>query len=401
MNRYLISFIVAFLPRVLAIVSHWQSPAYREVFLNNEAASGYFLYPGYVVLTNILISLSFGSLVLFTMYQVFIHAAIGPVVLRISETFSFSKSVNWLSVIGVSFLPYYVSLSVFQPQTGIVVVLMGLVILFFSNWKNGGFEFKKGVYLPVILIVILFFRPEGVVVMGALFGIYLGLQLIKNKIKATKSIIFIGLIFLGFVLVTMLVNGFVTSNYKLPLPEHGGRLLYQGNNPYIMNYITAYTQSLYVESFYADHPLPNYIAKEKNQKKADKMKRDLAINFIKENPLLFVKITAIKFLRYWDVRLDDANVESLAKNLIYTIPYIIYFSLFIYGLIGLIKNKNELSILFITVFATHSLFLSVAVTAIRYRMIFEFLLIILASKSLIDIKNKLKTNYLTGNLNKL
>ena len=384
-NTYLAAFLICFIPRTLVAFLANEIGAYALPF-NNLPPNNYLIYPGYAVLIHILKELSYGSLTLYTLYHLTLHGMIGPITLALCRLLNIDKAGTLLSILGVALLPYYLSLSGFQPQTGLVVSLCGLFVYTYFSWAQIQYPKKKAAILCLVLFIILFFRPEVIIVFGALYSYTLFTN--KANKRTLPSLLTPAFLLLLITAVAITINYWFAGEARLPLPKHSGKLLYQGNNPHVHSYVSAYTQSLYIESYYVDHPLPDTIAQAITPEERDNLLKKKAITFIKENPMYFIKITALKFLRYWDFRLDDAAVETREKNAAYSIPYLLYAPLALFGFHLLYKKRHPFAVPLIGIMLVHALFLSVIITSIRYRMVFEFVLIIAASHAVSSIIKK-------------
>jgi len=373
---YMLSFACCLIPRLLFVLLFNDLPPVYSGFFSGPGTSGFFPYPGYLVFAGFLKWISFGVLGFYIGYHLLFHALIGPIVLAITRRLRFDRLVQWLSVVGVALMPYYVSLSGLQPQAGVVVVIVGFLIFLYVAWFQDLSSKKLMLGLPFFLVIAIFFRPGVAIVMGGLYG--MAFLVVKGRYKV---IVFCsGLVFIGMVLLICGLNWGLQGHFGLPIMSHSGKLFYVGNNEYFIDYVTDYSQSTYVESLETDHPFSSEILNEPDPLVADRMKRDLAVDYIRSNPKEFIKITVLKFLRYWDFRLDDADSESFWKNMVYTVPYLTYGTLAVIGFILLLIRKAYFPVLLVsTVFGVHSVLLSFIFTSIRYRMTFEFLLIILAS----------------------
>ena len=126
---------------------------------------------------------------------------------------------------------------------------------------------------------------------------------------------------------------------------------------------------------------------------SDKIFKDEAYKFIKENPKFFLKSLKTKFIRFWspypkDQSYPDKNDKlSLIKdNMIYKIIL-----LFSYGLVFLLsiififkyarKNFSKIAPLLLLIFL-FTLAYTLTIVSLRYRFPIEFILIIFASYSL-------------------
>ncbi len=112
-----------------------------------------------------------------------------------------------------------------------------------------------------------------------------------------------------------------------------------------------------------------------------------AINFIKEEPLRFIKLTLLRVLYF--VTYDPTH--PLTKNIFYLGGYIFILVFGVWGGI-LLKKLKRLDLAFVFIPFFHLILYSLVMVLPRYRMILVWILMIFSSIAIADLLSKLKKN---------
>lgn len=206
-------------------------------------------------------------------------------------------------------------------------------------------------YLPVSLIHIIFMKEQW------------GLK--------TKKILFI-ILFFSFTLSPWIIRNYVVFGKFIPGTTMGGRVFWEGNNPYSEGGPCRY----FLEEI----------------EKLTEIERDRAyykrtIEVIKENPVRFLWLLQNKFKRLWNVVPNASDFTKPLYRIISVISFGIMMPFFILGFFITLKNSkvNFLHSLIILFTLFHIIFLS----SIRYRVAIEPFYIVFAIYGFFWLKGKI------------
>jgi hypothetical protein len=293
--------------------------------------------------------------------------------------------IAWLSVIGVAWLPYYVSTVSKQLQTSLTIPLFALLILLYVIWADKGLPFLYGLIFTAFSFIFTVQRPNA---LATIIPLYMAAPFFVNinqssGIKASYKHKYNHLILMSFFVLAMLalagINKIKTGYFSFSAPT-GGLTLFFGNNPYVSEFVWRHDIDS-LESIYHYHKGPAALSEKTYEN--DRTLFKLSLNYMIDNPIQTMKNTIFKAISYWDFRLSNADNLPFFWNIAYTLPYISYIIMAIIGIRLLWRQKQRYVIyLFALIIISYWLPHALLVPTIRYRMTTEFLLIILASVAL-------------------
>lgn len=225
----------------------------------------------------------------------------------------FDKKVALVSALIYAILPEFIYACVsFSPT----VIFHLLIVLVFYKLHVNNKTNKLNVFLSLLLAAIIYLRSEFI-----LFALFLILVSILTK-KYRQAFLHFGLILL--LILPWSIRNLIVFDSLIPITTNFGQNLYRGNNPSDVGW---WGEEIMVEKV-------NELSRDKSfEIHMNQLYLNRAINFIKENPIKFVSNGIRKQFELWIFNLSDMRTRLL----IYLIPTITIFSLFI---IGIIKTFN-------------------------------------------------------------
>lgn len=328
-------------------------------------------YPLYQALAGGLWWLSGGRIGLYFAAHLVIHASIGPIVLALVEKLGLGARAAWLAVFGVALMPYYASLSARQPQVGIAVSLFALLVLAFASWAAAPASTRLALAAAGLAGLMVTLRPNAIASIAVLYA----LVWILGKRGAAK-VALSAAVFL-FLLLGLAIANLEREGRFSPFTGNAGFNLYVGNNPRVAEYALRYDITSLQDALSEELP-QGYAATPVEQR--DALLRRAALDYIAAHPWGSLWNAVLKSWRYWDVRLEDAQLTPLYWNLAYTVPYVVYLLLAFVGAWELWRQGPRPALaLIVAVLLSYWLPHAILYGAVRMRMTTEFLLIVLAA----------------------
>jgi hypothetical protein len=371
-SRLAVSWAICIAPRIAFISIAGYSPSYR--YFQDGFHFGHW-YPLYELFSSILWMASQENLIIYIVFHVAVHATIGPFVYLMAKQMNFSTLQTWFAVAGVACMPYYVSVAARQPQVGVTITFFAIMLSVFLYWTQGGFSIRLGILFALVSFLLLLLRPNAFSTVFVLYAFAFSYSLMRKSRKPTICALLSG------IFLTILVWGLSWENMRnanrFSLTSNSGYNLYIGNNTYVPEYLRRY-DILSLEDIVRDHGLPEEAFV--NGVRDDAGLTAIALEYMKSNQYRTILNMAGKTLRYWDFRLEDANNNSVVKNVLYTVPYLFYAPLALPGAYSMWKRKHHMSVAVVSLtllsyYLPHAVYFG----TIRMRMTTEFLLIMLAS----------------------
>ena len=357
--------------------------AFVSVFgIDDQAGYGYFLYgdtteywyPLYRLLAEVLWLLAGGHAAVYVGLHIVVHALLGPLAFALARLLGWTTRAAWLSALGVSSVPYLIAVSGRQPQVGVVLVAVAALLVAFAAWERGGFRMGRGLVFAGLGYAMLPLRPNALSLVVALFA--LAMWRAPQRRPVGVAIGATVLLALGVSASQTLIGA------ESSLPPVTGLNLYIGNNPDVAEYVHRHDINSLQDPVFEKLP-PEMV--QGNDPEVDRLLLEMALEFIRTHPLETLSNWFWKGLRYWGVRLEDADRKPLYWNLAYSVPYSAYGLLAIAGSVVLWRKRERdalgfLLVVMLAYWAPHVVFLP----TIRYRMTTEIALLLLAARALDD-----------------
>lgn len=392
-----ISYLIIFLPRIILLflassqlISISISNEYLLIFQENIKLNAY-IYPGYWLYSYLLKFLTFNQPMVMACLQVIIASFLGIFIYLISNVLGLSYKKRLLSVLCVSLHPYILSTTIFQAQTSIsITVTMWLFYIALKWVKN--ISIQNTIYFSLAVSVTFFFRPYFIYFAPVCIAIILYNNQKKQKISNAfiipwKKIGLTSVSLLFCILITISGAKHILLGLEQPvMPPVLGTNLFVGQNDNVPMYAKKHDISTWLEDVLKHYPLPDTLTPQKKDKQYLKM----ALTYIKENPYQAIVNMGYKAYRFLDYQLDDADNVSLVKNMLYTIPYIIYFPLFLIGIIVYARSNPFIGY---TIISLLIVFLGVHIVlhgGVRHRIYVDCIFIIFAFFGFDYFKIKIK-----------
>lgn len=387
------AWIICLIPRVAVFSLFGEFSNSNNVFL--DASNCGYQYPLYNSLSFLLWTVSYNQPLIYIGLFLLIQSLVGPLVLLLCRLFNFPSTASWLSVFGVAFLPYYVSVAARQPQVGFTIVMFCAWLVSFVAWIKNGFNQRLGFLFSLMSFSLLLLRPNAISSIVVLYLYILGRTFIgssKGKtLKAWEDVtrVFTSIACFALLCSILVLLNFFSHGHPSLFTPNSGYNLYIGNNAWVSEYVKRY-DILSLEDIVRDHGLPPEALAETNLYKRDNILKKIALEYATTNPVLTLKNSVLKYLRYWDFRMEDYEMNHLFWNLAYTIPYITMMIFAAAGIVFAFKQgqHSQLTIL-ILVLASYSLPHAFFFGMIRMRMVTEFLLIMLAAYGMNSLTGKM------------
>jgi hypothetical protein len=345
------------------------------------------IYPLYIAYASLLKVVSFSSPRVFILLGAAFQSLIGPLVLSISRELKLGASGGWLAVVGVAFLPYYVSIAGRQPQLGFTIVLVAWLLLLLLRWFASGFSAMGGALaIGVLGALMALLRPNVVFSVLVLYGVAIAIVVIRSGARgaslATRAVwrsrVLVSVAVFACVQVAIFTSNWLRTGHPSPFTNTGYNL-YVSNNQYVGDYLWSHDMTSFEDTVF-DHRIPAIIERTADPFEVDATFKRLALEYMRAHPVETIKSALVKGLRYWDFRLEDADRNGLGMNLAYSVPYLLSLLLAVYGIRDLYERGLKTQLLVVLVFL-FSYFLPHAVFfgTIRMRMTTEFMLVVLAA----------------------
>jgi hypothetical protein len=382
--RFGLAWVLCLVPRSIAVWGMGPIGDYLQ-FTDPTARTEAFWYPAYEALAHLLWAISGGILGVYVALHLALHAALGPLVYSTCVRLKLPALTGWLAVFGVALLPYYISLAARQPQVGVVISFVAGALLVFLRWRDSDLAWRHGLTFALFGFFSALLRPNLLLSVGALYALALGCTAIGSpgfdaggRPRATGRILASGAV-LGLLLVGLAAVSKVHTGHASPFAPVAGHNLYLGHNERLGEYLRRH-DILSVEDIVRDHGFPAEAAAIENIYERDPVLGRLGLDYALQHPGETIVNTGLKALRYWDVRLEDAENNPLLWNLAFTGPYLVYGSLALLGTWWMLRDGRGLALailaaLLVSYWIPHL----VLFPTIRMRMTTEFVLIVLAA----------------------
>ncbi|HON05037.1 MAG TPA: glycosyltransferase family 39 protein [bacterium] len=178
--------------------------------------------------------------------------------------------------------------------------------------------------------------------------------------KRLLKIFFAGL---GFILILSpwVIRNFVVLGKFIPGTTMGGAVFWEGNNPYSEGGPCRY--------------FPDGVW-QIDESKRDSIFYKITIDYIKQDPVRFIKLLGKKFVRFWNVVLNASDYSSFFYRLVSVLSFGLLLPFFVIGLFIPPLDLKKAFLIGIIVFFTifHMIFLA----SVRYRIAIEPFVILFA-----------------------
>ena len=292
-----------------------------------------------------------------------------------------NKNIALLSMVITLFYPFFIYYQGILLSETLFNTFLIWAFVFLYKLKENNFKIGKFLFLSILFFILGIYIKATLTILPILLipfftFLYKGLQ---------YSIKIFGVVLVSYLLLLSFwwIRNYIVLDKFVIFTTSSGANLYLGNNEY--NKFGGIDWGKDVDK--------ERVKKIKNSKlseiEKDKIFKQKAIDYIKNNPDRFFELMKYKFFRFWNIQFNNKNFKHSFYN------YIMIFSftpILIGFLISLFLLKDRLKLIspiFILIFY-FSLLHSVVISSLRYRLPIEPFLIILASYSFYFIYKRLK-----------
>lgn len=348
------------------------------------------IYPFFLALFS-------NHLFLLSVWQSLVYSCLPLVVFFISSTLFKHKEIALISALLCCIYPFFVY------SSNQLIGLLILANLIYVKEKNTKYVFIVGIIDAIGLLTRENFLP--------ILFVFPILQLAVFE-NGTPKLIFKKYLIL-FSVTFLFISPWLMRNYmvlKEPVitSYYGSYTLWLGNNElthqYLSKGIAAHIEDyIYLEKI-DDKDLTSF--EKMNELEKGKWLTEKAVDFIKNNPAEFLENALLKFVGLWTWKKEpnplDSSAENKWKPFLYKVVTVPLFFLSGLGFLILCRREKRLAILFLALFLAYSIPFMVYISAIRMRMPFDILLIILSSFFIIWMRDlaasffRLKIMFLMG-----
>jgi 4-amino-4-deoxy-L-arabinose transferase-like glycosyltransferase len=299
-------------------------------------------------------------------------------------------------------LIYFLGREFIDKSTGITAALIAVVYPFFIFW--GAFILTETLFVFLLLLTVYFFHINKKIPNirnGVIAGILLGISILCRPslivfvfvllVSLTISSLWLGWenrfkiigVILAFTILTISpwsVRNFYHFRRFIPLTTMTGSSFWEGNNLYSSGGPCQY--------------LPKEV-KGLSEVERDRYLTKATLKVIKDNPLRFLKLLGIKFLRFWNIMPNYEGFSSPLYTLVSLFSYIPVIITAIYGMF-LTRKKWRNFLLFYMLFFSFTLGHMLFVSSIRYRVTIMPFMIIFSAYGINQIYRRIKGNNIEG-----
>lgn len=304
-----------------------------------------------------------------------LFAAISSLTAYLVGRLSFSiVADNKAAILGTgiaAFYPFFIYYSsLFLSET---LFVFWITLLFYTLIRNGG---AGGVLSGFTLGCAHLTRPT----LLYFFPVFWGYQFFSKKIK------------LSTLLISILITAVIISIWgirnmyrigQLQISTSGsGQVLWEGNNPW--NETGGVSGTMADKKRYLDE-LPEGL----NEVERDQWKKNRAVNYIKEEPVRFLRISIKRVIRFWNLWPNSEKFSDWKYKLASLLSYGLVL-IFSFLSIFFLKKRRKLLLFFGLFIFYYTLLHAVTIGSIRYRLPLEPILIAIASATITEMLNRYK-----------
>lgn len=343
----------------------------EEIFSGNIIFSSIHM-PGYGIymhISNLLMKSNFGVI----FFDIILSCSTVYIIYQISKKIFNDINIAKISAIIYSIYPFSIFFSLSSLNENLYIFLLFSSIWFFYN--------NKYLYGVIFIIISIYVKSISFFIAPILILSFLFFS--KNySSKNLLKYISIYIITLTFLMTPWWIHNFKKYDTFIPTNLSYGYHLYSGNNE--MNKTGGgiggkdVSHKLILDSLEHDYF------------KADKVFKEHAYNYIKNNPMEFVGITFTKLLRFWSFYPADEKYSNFFYKFTSIFSYGPIFFLSLIFIFFYSRNYIREIIPLITTLFLFTAIYSLTIVSIRYRFPIEPILIILSSYNLKKILFSLK-----------
>jgi 4-amino-4-deoxy-L-arabinose transferase-like glycosyltransferase len=265
------------------------------------------------------------------------------------------------------FYPFFIFYQGILMSETLFIFFLVAGFFWLYRWESGSFEKDRYLVgatiafaLAVYVKATLWFLPP---LLAGSFALFAG----RSRLRAFRALLLSTVVF-GLCLSPWWFRNYLIFNEFVPLTTASPRHMYAGNNP--MNESGGGRRGTDWEPIAAFETLPELEWSEAYRRET--------LSYIRENPGKFLRMSVIRFGRYWRIY---AYAEEYRTPLYVALSVLSYGVVLIFAIVGMVQNRHlwrrlsPVYVLIVFFTAVHV----VVVTSVRYRLPLEPFLILLAS----------------------
>lgn len=305
----------------------------------------------------------------------------------------FNKKIGIISVVIFALYPMFgLYAALIQTETLFIFLtcLSFYICLLAINKESLLFFMLAGFAVGVTALC----RPNILFIFPFLFCIYI-IFYFKEKLKVSILYAFIFSLSLIFTLVPWTYRNYTIHGKIISIATATGINLYGGYNPNITSKYLHVSQNPSI-----DKSAPNFkrfigpviVPDSLNEVELNSFYINSYINYVKSDPLRFLKVSLFKFLWFWHLHpYQHINIPETKDELLFRIMFYPILILFILGLyISFIRKRIRHTFLLISIIFNFVILQSIAYVDGRYRLPVIPFVIIFAAYSIYYLNNKYK-----------
>jgi 4-amino-4-deoxy-L-arabinose transferase-like glycosyltransferase len=313
---------------------------------------------------------------------------------------NFSRLCGFLSAIGVAIYPFFLYYIPSLASENLFLFMLSLTVLWLIKIKKSPKSpYKYAILSGIFLAFTLLCRPNIFLILPFIF-LWL-LIIYKGQVKKAVKLYLCLTGFLLLIILPWTIFNYVSGKGLFLITNGGGFNFWVGNNSQTM---LIYTKGVSKEEYKKSNnaifnpksinaELYSRIKKLPFPEQERQWYRE-GFRFIKNNPLVWIKLLIRKFVHYWGLWVHTV-IYPRKIVFISAFSFIPLLLLGGWGLFLSIRKKNIATILFVFLFLSGTLSSMIWSCRIRYRCpVVDPYLLILAVKGMLEIWGKFKEKYL-------
>jgi 4-amino-4-deoxy-L-arabinose transferase-like glycosyltransferase len=254
--------------------------------------------------------MKFGDLgvYLIRIFQAVLLVIDGILVYKISYLLFKNKNISLISMIITLFYPFFIYYQGLLLSESLFINFLLFAFYFLYRWKNENFQVDKNLFFTILFFGLSLYVKATLTILPIFLIPFF--VLFYKGLKYSLKIF--GIVFIGYILLMSfwwIRNYFVLDKFVLFTTSSGANL-YLGNNKFNKNGGIDWGADVDKKFVYQ---LKNSNLDEVEK---DKMFKQKAIMFIKENPKEFFFLMSKKFIRFWNIQFNNEKFKKSIYNYI-------------------------------------------------------------------------------------
>jgi len=283
------------------------------------------------------------------------------------------KISAFLTFVIVLFYPFFIYYQALLLSETLFNTILVVSFYYIYKWYENDFILDKTfIFANVFLVLSIYVKGTLSILPPLLLAVFFLMN--KYELKGTLKVL---LFSIGFYIILMSpwwIRNYSIFNQFVPLTTSSGKVLYLGNNPANKFGGNDMAVDVNVEEFVK-------IALIEDELEKNRVFKEKAIEFIKNNPDRFLELMILKLKRFYNI---IPNAEKFSQGYYKWVSLLSYGAIFILFLASIfihIKYFKRLSAIYI-LFLYFTLLHMIFIASLRYRLPLELFMILLSSNIL-------------------